>query len=195
MEYIKSALTEAANTLQSFCAEHGNVDNIDQIVTLLADALRNGNKIIIFGNGGSMCDAMHFAEELSGRFRKDRPALAAIAISDPSHLTCVANDYGFDQVFSRGVEAYATANDVVVGISTSGNSPNVIRALQKAQELSCFTIALLGKDGGILNGACDYEIIVPAMTSDRIQEIHGMLIHIIIEGIERKLYPKLYPDT
>lgn len=190
--YISNALNEARGTLERIASSDKNQLILESIIKLLACALKNGNKAIIFGNGGSMCDAMHFAEELSGRFRKDRPALPALAISDPSHLTCVANDYGFDQVFARGVEAFAQPNDVVIGISTSGNSPNVINGLQVAQEMQCFSVGLLGKDGGKLAGECDYELIIEADTADRVQEVHGILIHIIIEGVERELYPELY---
>ncbi len=190
--YISNALNEARGTLERFASSDKNQLILESMIKLLACALKNGNKAIIFGNGGSMCDAMHFAEELSGRFRKDRPALPALAISDPSHLTCVANDYGFDQVFARGVEAFAQPNDVVIGISTSGNSPNVINGLKVAQEMQCFSVGLLGKDGGKLAGECDYELIIEADTADRVQEVHGILIHIIIEGVERELYPELY---
>lgn len=190
--YIDKALQETRELIDAFLQDPLQSQNLKAIVELISNCLRNKNKVIIFGNGGSMCDAMHFAEELSGRFRKDRPALPAIAISDPAHLTCVANDYGFESVFSRAVEAFANPNDVVIGISTSGNSPNVIKAIHSAQELKCFTIALLGNMGGKLKDECDFEIIVAAKTSDRIQEVHGALIHIIIEGIERSLFPELY---
>ncbi|MDD2331320.1 MAG: D-sedoheptulose 7-phosphate isomerase [Candidatus Cloacimonetes bacterium] len=183
-QLINSSLSKAQNTLADFIEDKTNIQTISDITELIKSALISKNKVIIFGNGGSMCDAMHFAEELTGRFRKERAPYPAIAISDPSHLTCVANDYGFDEVFARGVEAYAQPNDVVIGISTSGNSPNVIRALERAQKLGCFTIALLGKDGGKLKDACDFELIVKAETTDRIQEIHTLVLHIIIEGIE-----------
>jgi D-sedoheptulose 7-phosphate isomerase len=187
---IRKLFRTAELTLQDFYQEENNLENIKSIVGLICDAFCRGNKVIIFGNGGSMCDAMHFAEELTGRFRNDRPALPAIAISDPAHLTCVANDYGFDAVFSRGVQAYAKADDVVIGISTSGNSLNIINGIMTAQALNCFTIALLGKDGGKLKGECDFELIVPAATTDRIQEVHIKIIHILIEMIEKELFFK-----
>jgi D-sedoheptulose 7-phosphate isomerase len=139
-----------------------------------------------------MCDAMHFAEELSGRYRKDRRALAAMAISDPSHLTCVANDFGFEHVFARGVEAWGRAGDVLLGFSTSGNSPNVVAAAQKARDQQMQVFGLLGRDGGKLKGLCNLSIVVPAQTSDRIQEIHIKVVHIIIELIERTLFPQNY---
>jgi len=185
---IKNLFQQAETALHSFCQDEENLKTIAGIADMLAAAFKRGNKVIIFGNGGSMCDAMHFAEELTGRFKQDRPALPAIALSDPAHLTCVANDYGFEEVFARGVEAYAKADDVVIGISTSGNSPNIIKALNRAQALNCFTIALLGKDGGKLKGSCDYELIVPAETTDRIQEIHILIIHILIQLIESRLF-------
>jgi len=186
-ELVSKSLITAQDVLQGFISCKENLETISAVIDLIKNAFAHKNKVIIFGNGGSMCDAMHFAEELTGRFRKERIPYPAIAISDPSHLTCVANDYGFEEVFARGVQAYAQPNDVVIGISTSGNSPNVIKAIRKAQELGCFTIALLGKDGGALKDACDYELIVRAETTDRIQEIHTLIIHIIIEGIEEDI--------
>lgn len=188
IEVIKNSLSASLSALQQFMDNERNLLDIKAIVQLLAKTFNNGGKVIIFGNGGSMCDAMHFAEELTGRFRKDRPALPALAISDPSHITCVGNDYGFDQIFSRAVAAYAHPDDVVIGISTSGNSPNVINAIQTAQQRHCFTIALLGKDGGIMRDTCDYELIVEAESSDRIQEVHTAILHIIVELLEKELF-------
>lgn len=188
IEKIRQQFQQAETTLQAFCGNEDNISEINRIAELLCEAFTRGNKVIIFGNGGSMCDAMHFAEELTGRFKKDRPALPAIALSDPSHITCVGNDYGFENIFARGVEAYAKPNDVIIGISTSGNSPNIIKAMHTAQDLNCFTIALLGKDGGKLKGECDFELIVPANSSERIQEVHIKIIHILIDLIESKLF-------
>ncbi len=187
-ELIQASCTAAGRNLKAFVAEAGNFAAIENAARLIAQGFARGGKVIAFGNGGSMCDAMHFAEELTGRFRRDRKALPAIALSDPSHLTCVGNDYGFEQVFARGVEAYAAAGDVVLGLSTSGNSPNVIRGLATARELGCHTIALLGKDGGQLAGTCELQIIVPGEHSDRIQELHTLILHIIIECVERLLF-------
>ncbi len=187
IEQIKQSLTTSAITLKKFMDDDQNLQTIREIVKLIAKAYSNGSKVIIFGNGGSMCDAMHFAEELTGRFRKDRLPLPALAISDPSHITCVANDYGFDQIFSRAINAYARPDDVVIGISTSGNSPNVIKAIHAAQQMNCFTVAFLGKGGGILRQVCDYEIVVEAETSDRIQEVHMTILHIIVEMLEREM--------
>ena len=145
------------------------------------------------GNGGSMCDAMHFAEEWTGRFRKDRSALAAVAFSDPSHLTCIANDFGYDEVFAREVEAYGKEGDLLLAISTSGNSPNVLRAVEVARSKGVTTVGLLGKDGGKMRDLVDIPIIVPqATTSDRIQELHIKVIHITIEAVERRFFPENY---
>lgn len=187
-DLIQASCTAAGRTLKAFLAGEGNFAAIENVARLIAERFARGGKVIVFGNGGSMCDAMHFAEELTGRFRRDRKALPAIALSDPSYLTCVGNDYGFEQVFARGVEAYAVAGDVVLGLSTSGNSPNVIRALATARELGCHTITLLGNDGGKLDGTCDLQITVPGEHSDRIQELHTLILHIIIECVERLLF-------
>lgn len=191
IDAIRKALTTAQSTLQNFCQDETNLQIIADLAELIVTAIVKGNKVIIFGNGGSMCDAMHFAEELTGRFRKERPALPAIAISDPAHITCVANDYGFDEIFAHGVAAYAKPGDIVIGISTSGSSENVIKALSTAKNLDCITVALLGKDGGKLKGQCGFELIIPAETTDRIQEMHIKILHILVELIEVKMFPQL----
>lgn len=188
-DLIQASFTAAERTLKAFEADEVNFAVLEKIARLIAERFARGGKVIVFGNGGSMCDAMHFAEEFTGRFRHDRKALPAIAISDPSHLTCVGNDYGFEQIFARGVEAYAAPEDVVLGISTSGNSPNVLKGLETAQELGCHTIALLGGDGGKIAGICDLELSVPGASSDRIQELHTTILHIIIECVEAQLFP------
>ena len=158
---------------------------IEEAAEMLADCFRSGNKVIIAGNGGSMCDAAHFAEELTGMFRKPRAALPAIALSEPGHLTCCGNDFGFEFIFSRGVEAYGKPGDIFIGLTTSGNSMNIVRAFEKAKELKLKTIALLGKDGGKLKGNADLELIIEGFaTSDRIQEAHMTALHIIIEIME-----------
>ena len=191
MALIDSYKTEY-ELLKNFIEQEEKDRTTEKIAEELAEAFTNGNKVLICGNGGSNCDALHFAEEFTGRFRKERRALPAIAISDSSHITCVGNDYGFDYIFSKGVEAYGKEGDMFIGISTSGNSGNVIKAVEKAKELGMKTVALLGKDGGKLKGMCDYEFIIPGETSDRIQEIHMMILHIIIEGVERIMFPKNY---
>ena len=154
----------------------------------LAECLQRGGRILSCGNGGSMCDAMHFAQELSGHFRGKRRALAAQAISDVSHLTCAANDEGFDSVFARGVEAWGKAGDALLALSTSGNSRNVIQAVRAARTIGMTTVGLLGRDGGQLNGLCDVAIVVPGTTSDRIQEVHIKIVHLLIEQIEERLF-------
>ena len=161
---------------------------IDKALQVMVDALKNGHKIMSCGNGGSMCDAMHFAEELSGRYRNDRKALAAISISDPSHISCVANDYGFEFIFSRYVEAIGNKGDILLGISTSGNSKNVILAFEAAKKKGLKTVALTGKTGGILANITDLEIRAPETEyADRAQEIHIKVIHALIDGIEKEL--------
>lgn len=191
MALIDSYKTEL-NLLKDFIEREEKEKVTEKIATDLAKIFENGNKVLICGNGGSNCDALHFAEEFTGRFRKERKALPAIAISDSSHITCVGNDYGFDYIFSKGVEAYGKSGDMFIGISTSGNSGNVIKAVELAKSMGMKTVALLGKDGGKLKGRCDYEFIIPGETSDRIQEIHMMILHIIIEGVERIMFPENY---
>lgn len=191
MNLLESYKIELA-LLENFIKEEEERRATEKVAKELADVFTKGNKVLICGNGGSNCDALHFAEEFTGRFRGDRKALPAIAISDSSHITCVGNDYGFDYIFSRGVEAYGKEGDMFFGISTSGNSPNVIKAVEAAKKLGMKTCVLLGKDGGKLKGMCDYEFIIPGKTSDRIQEIHMMILHIIIEGVERIMFPENY---
>jgi D-sedoheptulose 7-phosphate isomerase len=162
---------------------------IEQAALLIADCFQRGNKLIIAGNGGSLCDAAHFAEELTGVFREKRPALPAIALTDSGHLTCVGNDLGFDAVFARGVEAYGKEGDVFVGLTTSGKSPNIINAFEAARHKKLKTIAFLGKGGGLLKGVADLELLINGFsTSDRIQEAHMAAIHILIEMVEKKLF-------
>jgi D-sedoheptulose 7-phosphate isomerase len=188
IDSIKQELLEAEQLLQSFLNNDQNLQGIEQAALLLADSLKTGNKIISCGNGGSHCDAMHFAEELSGRFRDNRPALAAFCISDASHISCVGNDYGFDYIFSRGVEALGQKGDILLAISTSGNSKNIIEAAKAAKEKNMYVIALTGKDGGKLADLCDHEIRVAHHGyADRIQEIHIKVIHILILQIEKIL--------
>ena len=191
MNLLGSYKTELT-LLENFIKEEEERRETEKVAKALADTFLKGNKVLICGNGGSNCDALHFAEEFTGRFRGDRRALPAIAISESSHITCVGNDYGFDYIFSRGVEAYGKEGDMFFGISTSGNSPNVIKAVEAAKKLGMKTCVLLGKDGGKLKGMCDYEFIIPGKTSDRIQEIHMMILHIIIEGVERIMFPENY---
>ena len=178
----------AQNVLADFISNPENFERIEQAIDRISLSFNTGGKIIACGNGGSHCDAMHFAEELTGRYRHDRRALPALAISDSSHITCVANDYGYEYVFSRFIDAHGKAGDVLLGISTSGNSPNVIKALEKARELGMYTIALTGKDGGKIKDLCDLEIRAPKSEyADRAQEIHIKIIHSLIDGIELRM--------
>ena len=182
---IKQNLVEAKVSLEAFLNNEASMSSIADAAMLMKKSLADGNKIISCGNGGSMCDAMHFAEELSGRFRNDRKAIAAVSISDPSHITCVANDYGFDFIFSRYVEAVGKEGDVLLAISTSGNSPNVINAIHAAKSKGMKVVGLTGKSGGEMANLCDVEIRAPKSEfADRAQEIHIKIIHSLIQLIE-----------
>ena len=188
---VMDDLKEASKVLNDFINKADTEEKIEKAISLMADSIKNGGKIISAGNGGSMCDAQHFAEELSGRYRNDRPAYPAIAVCDPSHLTCVGNDYGFDYVFSRFLEGLGFKGDVFLGISTSGNSRNIIECCKVCKDKGLKSIVLLGKDGGKLKDVCDLPIIVPHFGyADRIQEVHTMIIHIMIRGIEDLLAKK-----
>ncbi|RFS13614.1 D-sedoheptulose 7-phosphate isomerase [Emticicia sp. C21] len=183
---ILGELKEAQKVLDNFISSEQNIKNIEAAAILMAGALKEGKKIISCGNGGSHCDAMHFAEELSGRYRENRRSLAAIAISDASHISCVGNDYGFDFIFSRFIEGLGNEGDVLLGLSTSGNSKNIINAVQAAREKGMKVVIFSGKDGGKLKGLADVEIIVPHFGyADRIQEIHIKVIHILMLLIEK----------
>jgi len=184
---IKKHFEEALEVLSAFNTDE-NLQKIAHAIKILCESIHNGNKIISCGNGGSMCDAMHFAEELSGRFRNDRKGLAAISISDPSHISCVANDFGYEYIFSRYVDAIGCKGDVLLGISTSGNSENVIKAVELAKSKGIKTIVLTGKTGGTLAALADLEIRAPhSEYADRAQEIHIKVIHALIDGIEKEL--------
>lgn len=169
---------------------------IEDVSALLAGTFRKGNKVIIAGNGGSLCDAAHFAEELTGFFRHKRSPLPAIALTEPGHISCVANDQGYEWVFARGVAAYGKKGDMFIALTTSGRSPSIIRALETAQEIGMHTVAFLGKGGGVLRNVADLELIIDGFsTSDRIQESHMAALHIIIEMVERELFPELYSSS
>ncbi len=166
-----------------------NVEFIDRFSDLITQCFQEGGKLIIAGNGGSLCDAAHFAEELTGYFRGERQALPAIALSEPGHITCTGNDAGFEYIFSRGVEAFGKPGDIFVGLTTSGNSPNIVQAFAAAKRLQLHTVAFLGKGGGKLKGVADLELSIDDFnTSDRIQEAHMAAIHITIEMVEAKLF-------
>ena len=187
-DQILKELNEAKNVIDKFINDDTIINAIEESAKIMTVSIDNGGKIISCGNGGSMCDAMHFAEELTGKFREERSPIPAVSISDPSHITCVGNDYGFDAIFSRYVESVGNTGDVLLAISTSGKSTNVIRAAEEANRKGIKVVALTGKDGGELSDLCDIEIRVPHFGfSDRIQEIHIKVIHILILLIEKNL--------
>ena len=192
MEFLKKNFFETSELLSNFLLDDQNYVKLQDVVKLIAERHNAGGKGLICGNGGSACEAMHYAEELTGRFRKDRKALGAISLTDPSHITCVANDFGFDHIFERGVEALGYQSDYLIVLSTSGNSENIIQAVKKANEIKILTVGLLGRDGGKVKEFLDYSFMVPAETSDRIQEVHMVIVHSIIEGVERLLFKENY---
>ena len=186
MKQIIDQFREAERILHLFNSDNKNFTKIQEAGDILVDSFKKEGKAISCGNGGSMCDAMHFAEELTGRYKENRPAMAALSISDPSHLSCVSNDYGYEYVFSRFIEGVGNKNDVLLAISTSGNSKNVINAIKAAKEKGMKTIALTGKDGGEIATICDVEIRAPySKYADRAQEIHIKIIHSLIDYVER----------
>ena len=188
MLQVRQNFQEARDVLELFMSESQSWESIEKAGNLMVEAIELGHKLISCGNGGSMSDAMHFAEELSGRFRGDRRALPAIAISDPSHITCSANDFGYDKVFSRFIEGLGQRGDVLFAISTSGNSANVVEACIAAREKGMKIVALTGKNGGRLADICDIEIRVPFFGfADRVQEVHIKVIHSLIHLVELKL--------
>jgi D-sedoheptulose 7-phosphate isomerase len=188
-DIIQQSLRESQDVLAQFLADSSKLDAIETASDCLVEALQQGKKILSCGNGGSHCDAMHFAEELSGRYRENRPALAAMAISDPSHITCVSNDFGYNYIYSRFIEGLGNPGDVLVGISTSGHSANIIEAVKAAKEKGMKVVLLTGKDGGALAGMGAIEIRVDHFGfADRIQEIHIKVIHILIQLIEAKIF-------
>lgn len=192
MSYIRSSLTLAQDTLNKFVADEKNIKQIEDSIQIFVDSFKNGGRVFSCGNGGSMCDSLHFAEELTGRYRKDRRPLPATGISEAGHITCIANDFGFDHIFSRFVDAWGQKGDVLLAISTSGNSANVIKAVEVAKSRGMKVVGLLGKDGGKLKSMVDVPLIVDCPITDRIQEVHIKCIHIFIEGIERQIFPENY---
>ena len=187
IEQIADQFSEANEILQKFNNSE-NHKKIADAAAIMASSVKNGGKIISCGNGGSMCDAMHFAEELTGRFRNDRGSIPAISISDPSHISCVGNDYGFEFIFSRFIEGMGNEGDVLLAISTSGNSVNVVNAISAARKKGMKVIGLTGKDGGKMADLCDVEIRAPhSEYADRAQEIHIKVIHSLILSIEAEV--------
>ena len=190
--WIEHALADATSLTEWLRMQEKSHGVLTTISRRLADTLASGGRVLTCGNGGSMCDAMHFAEELSGRYRQDRAAFAAQAMSDPAHMSCVSNDFGFERVFARGVEAWGKPGDLLMVFSTSGSSSNIVAAARSARERQMSVVGLLGRDGGEVRALCDLSLVVPAQTSDRIQEVHEKTLHILIEGVERILVPEHY---
>ena len=196
VEHVRAALAEARSALEALLADESTLKAIDDAGSLLAQTFAAGGKAYSCGNGGSMCDAMHFAEELTGRYRDDRPGYAAVAISDPSHLSCVGNDYGYEQVFARYVAAHGRAGDVLLAITTSGTSRNVVAAARRARELGVRVIALTGRAGTPITELADIAIVTPGgKYADRVQELHIKVIHLLIELVERRLAPQNYAGS
>ena len=194
-QYVKASLQEAQEGLKALMANDAMIENIAKAGHLIAQSQRVGGAVYSCGNGGSLCDAMHFAEELTGRYRQDRKPFRAAAIADASHMACVSNDFGYEEVFSRWVEAFGKATDVLLAISTSGKSANVIAASRVAKAKGMKVIALTGRDGTELTKLADVAIVTPAgKWADRVQELHIKVIHILIELIERELAPENYSD-
>lgn len=184
----KEAFSDAKNTLELFINSNENILLCEKMTEKLFETFKNGGNVFVCGNGGSHCDAMHFAEECTGRFDKRRKALGVLALGDPSHITCVANDFGFQEIFSRQLEGLARKGDLLIGLSTSGLSENVIRAFQLAKKMGLYTVSLLGKTGGVLKGLSDLSIVVPSQKSNRIQEMHIKILHTAVETVEKKLF-------
>lgn len=188
-DIIKGELIEAKELLSKIINEPAMLQSINQAALLMANAINKEHKIISCGNGGSHCDAMHFSEELTGKYRADRQPIPAISISDSSHITCVGNDYGFDQIFSRYIEAVGQEGDILLGITTSGNSQNIQEAVMAAKRKGMTSIVLTGNDGGEVSKIANLSLIVPHTGfSDRIQEIHIKIIHILILLIEKSIH-------
>jgi D-sedoheptulose 7-phosphate isomerase len=186
---VLTAFADSARVKQQFAQDHA--DRIVQVATLIANAFRNGNKVLLFGNGGSSTDAAHIAAEFVGRYQRERMPLPAIALAtDIAAITCIANDYGYEQLFARQVRAHGRRGDIAIGISTSGNSPNVLKGVEAARDSGLITIAWTGANGGKLAGLVDYPFIVPSTVTSRIQESHITLGHVLCELVEDHLLGK-----
>nr|WP_199067147.1 SIS domain-containing protein [Chromobacterium sp. ASV5] len=193
-QYIRASLSEAQAALDNLLANDAALSAVEQAAAAIIASLAAGGRVFSCGNGGSMCDAMHFAEELTGRYRNNRRGMAAIAISDASHISCVANDFGYDEIFARYLESHARAGDVLLGISTSGNSRNVIRAAEVAREMGVAVVIFTGRAPSKLEPLADVYVNTPGgHYADRVQELHIKLLHILIELIERHFSPENYP--
>lgn len=192
LQAISDSATETVVAVEKWLKNRENLADVVRLGQVMTEVLKAGGKLMACGNGGSLCQAAHFAEELTGRYRNDREPLGAIALSDAAHMSCVANDFGYAEVFSRAVRGFGRAGDGLLLLSTSGNSANLLAAAKTAKSLGISTFALLGKDGGKLKNQCDYEICVPGSTSDVIQNLHMIIIHLWIETIEREIFPANY---
>ena len=192
-KHIFKTLNEAQEALNNLQKNDRTISEIEATANILIDAFNNSKTVFSCGNGGSMCDAMHFAEELTGRFRNNRNGLSAMAISDPGYISCVSNDFGYEYIFSRFLESHAKEKDILLGISTSGSSKNVINAAKVAKEMGMTVITLTGKTNSELGKIADHDICTPGgKFADRVQELHIKVIHILIELIERRLFPDNY---
>ena len=189
---IRDALLEAQDVLNQFIQNPENIAVIAETAAVMRDVFERQGRVFACGNGGSLCDAIHFAEECTGKFRGDRRPLPVIALSDAGHITCTANDFGFAEIFARPVLALGHPGDLLVALSTSGNSDNVVRAAEAAKSRGMQVFGLLGRDGGRLKHHCDIYLIAPGDTADRIQEIHIKVLHILIEQVERLMFPENY---
>ncbi|HEV8052408.1 MAG TPA: SIS domain-containing protein [Parachlamydiaceae bacterium] len=193
--YLLKSVSDAIDAVSQL-QQPNSLAFMEEAANMLTNCFKAGNKVIIAGNGGSLCDGAHFAEELTGVFRAIRPALPAISLSEPGHITCVGNDLGFDWVFARGVEAFGKPGDIFVGLTTSGNSANIVNAFETAERLEMQSMAFLGKTGGKLKGVADIELLIEGFaTSDRIQEAHMAAIHIIIEMVEHLMFSHKVAST
>ncbi|MFK7759648.1 MAG: SIS domain-containing protein [Phycisphaerales bacterium] len=184
---IGQEFVDAARLASAFAADEHNAIKVAHLASVISQGIRAGGKVLAIGNGGSCADAIHFCEELTGRYRKDRPSIPAIVCADPGHITCTANDYGFDQIFSRWVEGLGGKNDVLIAMSTSGNSENIINAVEVARSRGMHIALFLGKDGGKLRTKGDTRFVVPGETADRIQELHMLTLHALVGAVERAL--------
>lgn len=187
---IRASIAEAGRLLDEFAGSELNVATLESAADLLVGSFSGGGKVLACGNGGSMCDAMHFAEEWTGRFRETRSPYPAIALSDPAHMSCVANDFGYEHVFARQVEALGRNGDVLLVLSTSGNSPSIVRAAEAAKSSGVAVLGMLGGNGGKVLPMCELALIAPGETSDRIQELHMLALHVLIEAVEHELRPR-----
>ncbi len=185
---VQNEFSIYASLAHDFAQDPSNAQRVDEVARLCCERIRDGGKLLAIGNGGSCADAIHFCEELTGRYRDDRPSIPAFPCADPGHITCVGNDYGFETIFSRWIEGVGFEGDVLFALSTSGNSENIARAVEAAKQKNLNVVLLLGKDGGRLKDQGTHEWIVPGETSDRIQELHMLILHALVGSIERQLW-------